>query len=287
MICRGDLRHLGFIMKSIVTCFFLLASFFIVAHHAYAGDLPRGDFSGMENAGMAVVSNIIDAQTIELDDGRLVRLVGIDLPDLTYQDAGEFAEITHTILKDMLLGQTVTLHQTPTKDLGRMNRMGHYLMHVERQADHSWVQGTLIGLGLARARTGQRNPQMAKQMLGLEELARWEKIGIWEDDTGYKILTPEEAEEHIRSFAIVRGTVRSTSTKASRIYLNFGTDWKTDFTVSIPPGEKRHFSKQNIDPLQWGGKTVEVRGWLDSYNGAFMEINHPEAIRVLKEAPTP
>ncbi len=286
MICRGAMRHFISTMRNILACFYALAIFFILpmlSAPALASDLPRGNFSTMKNAGIATVTNVIDAQTLELGDGRLVRLIGIDLPDLSYQDSGEFAEMSLRILQDMLLGQSVVLYQSATKDKGRMNRMGHHLAHIKRQADDVWAQGSLLALGLARVRTGKRNPEMAAQMLGLESLARWEKIGIWEDGTGYSILSPKETEGKIRSFQIVEGVVKSAAQKNSRIYLNFGDDWREDFTVSIPPGEKRSFSKQNIDPLQWNGKRIEVRGWLDSYNGAFMEINHPEAIRLLKE----
>src|SRR5690606_5521266 len=144
------------------------------------------------------------------------------------------------------------------------------IAHLERQSDKSWIQGTLLALGLARARTGRRNPEMARQMYDLEQTAIAQKIGVWEKD--FKILAPDEASKGEGSFQIVEGRIHSSALKHNRIYLNFGPDWKTDFTVSIAPEDKRIFSKQNLDPLQWNNKNVRVRGWIENLNGPYMEI---------------
>jgi micrococcal nuclease len=61
-----------------------------------------------------------------------------------------------------------------------------------------------------------------------------DKAGIWENYS--KVLPPEEAEAHEGSFQIVEGRIESAALKQNRIYLNFGKDWKTDFTISIAPG---------------------------------------------------
>jgi len=67
------------------------------------------------------------------------------------------------------------------------------------------------------------------------------------------------------------------------VYLNFGKNWRDDFTVSIAPENKRVFSKQSINPLEWNGKILRVRGWVEDYNGAYIEIDHPQAVEVLKQ----
>ncbi|MCK5284782.1 MAG: thermonuclease family protein [Alphaproteobacteria bacterium] len=269
-------------MKIILVFFTLLTSFFYTSISAAENEtLPKGDFSKMKRSDIVTVSQIINPQTLQLHDGRIIRLSGINYPDYNTENTGKFSLMAMDILRDMLEGESVTLYHTQKKNLGRMNRMGHHLVQLERQKDGVWIQGTLLTLGLARVYTTQRNPEMSAQMYAFEDTARNEKLGIWEDET-YKILTPETAIEHLNSFQIIEGLIESTALKNNRIYLNFGKNWKTDFTVSIAPADKRIFSKQGIDPLQWNNKTIRVRGWVESYNGAYIEINHPQAIEVIE-----
>ena len=181
----------------------------------------------------------------------------------------------------MLIGKSVALYQTVNRDQGRVNRMGHNIAQLERESDKAWIQGALLSLGLARARTTQRNPEMAQQMYDLEQAAMAQKLGIWEKTV--KVLTPDETSFYEGSFQIVEGRIVSTALKQNRVYLNFGQNWKDDFTVSIAPEDKRVFLKQNLDPLQWNGKQVRVRGWIESYNGPYMQINHPQAIEVAED----
>ncbi len=79
----------------------------------------------------------------------------------------------------------------------------------------------------------------------------------------------------------------STAMIKNTIYLNFGDNWRTDFTIEIPSNAKRRFSKAGLDPLQWGNTRVRVRGWIDSYNGPIVKVEHPEAIQILSESSSP
>ncbi len=273
-------------MLRILVLFLIAANCFINA--AYAETVPRlpsGDFSELRRTGMVNVKAVIDPQTIQLEDGHIVRLTGIDFPDFNPDEPGDFSLTAMQILRDMLVGKTVLLYQTVNREEGRINRMGQDIAQIQRESDKAWVQGTLLSLGLARVRTAQRNPEMAQQMYDLELAAMKDKAGIWENYS--KVLPPEEAEAHEGSFQIVEGRIESAALKQNRIYLNFGKDWKTDFTISIAPEDKRAFSKQNLDPLQWNGKQVRVRGWIESYNGPYMQISHPAAIEVKIDEKSP
>ncbi len=72
--------------------------------------------------------------------------------------------------------------------------------------------------------------------------------------------------------AVVRG----------RVYLNFGADWKTDFTVTVAPRDRRLFDDAGIDPGAFAGARLRVRGWVKQYNGPMIEVTHPEQIEVLE-----
>jgi len=239
----------------------------------------------------AKITEVISPVTVLLDDGSIARLSGINVPNSIGEDISPLAVTARDILKDLLVGKRVDIYQTKDKKTGLQNRMGHDLVHIERNADGAWAQGTLLALGLARVKTDESTAHTAKEMLALENQARTDKQGIWADEA-FAIIdanNEDNAEQAIGRFAIVEGAIESVALKKNRIYVNFGKDWKTDFTVSIAPEHKRSFSNKKLDPMNWGGQRVRVRGSVREYNGAYMEITHPESIEFLVDPtqPTP
>lgn len=236
----------------------------------------------MRKAKPSEIIDVVSPLTLLLRNGSIVRLSGVDIPGSHSEEISPLAVTARDILKDLLAGKNVDIYQTKNKDAGRVNRMGHELAHLVRSDDDIWAQGVLLRLGLARVKTSIVNTDMAEQMLALEGSARNEGLGFWGEDD-YRVLSDDEAESAIGKFAIVEGQIESVALKKNRIYINFGKDWKKDFTVSIAPEDKRIFSKAGIDPLGWGGQTIRVRGSIRHYNGPYMEVTHPAAIEFIKE----
>jgi hypothetical protein len=73
-----------------------------------------------------------------------------------------------------------------------------------------------------------------------------------------------------------------------RIYLNFGADWRTDFTVEIQARDAKAFGlKKNAVDGAWFreaylGKKLRVRGQLRPINGFQVRVTHPLQLEVLK-----
>lgn len=237
----------------------------------------------MRAAGTGKIRSIVDPYTLILADGKTVRLSGIDLPDHDPFEPGEMAARALQVLRDKFEGKSVTLYQTKDAKTGRINRMGHELAHIELIDGKLWAQGLLLAEGLARVRTSARNPEMAGQMLALEQEARAGEAGIW-GLTGFPVLEAGTAGDHAGGFQIVEGKVRSVAIVRNTIYLNFGQDWRSDFTIGIPAAGRRAFTKAGIDPLQWAGTDIRGRGWLRSWNGAYMEVDHPQAIEFVESS---
>ncbi len=242
--------------------------------------LPTGDFKELKETGSAIVADVIDPMTVRLDDGRTIHLTGLDYPDLDHHEPGPLSVTAQHILEDFLKGKKVIIYQTPSAKEGRINRMNHKIAHIVRKNDKVWTQGLIIKLGLARVRTTPYNAQMAQQMLHLEDLARGKKSGLWEMEK-YKVLAPDQAQNYIDSYQIIEGKVISASMKKNRLYLNFGRNWKDDFTVSVSSSDLRRFARKGLEPNRWSGKKIRVRGWLESYNGAYMEVDHPARFEAL------
>ena len=98
---------------------------------------------------------------------------------------------------------------------------------------------------------------------------------------GLEAIMADEG-RHAGSFQIIEATILDVTSYRGRYFLNFGDDYRTDFTVTIAPDDMRHFRAQDIDPEIWEGQRVRVRGWMESYNGPNLPIAVPEALEPLE-----
>lgn len=268
---------------------FFIACIFIPQAWAGANTLPdthapiiKGDFSLMKHTTVAKVDKVIDAQTVLMKDGKIVRLLGIDYP---FEQGGDITPETlaakERLEKLLKEGSDVILWQSRNSKTGRMNRMGHILAHLETKKDGRWINGTLIDEGHAWVMTDWSNADMADQMYALEKKARAEEKGLWSKDSRYGLLTPETASAGDGSFRVVEGIVNRSATSKNNLYLNFGSDMRKDFTVRISPALRKQLAREGVDPMNLSGQHVRVRGWIREWNGPFMELESAERLEIL------
>jgi hypothetical protein len=94
---------------------------------------------------------------------------------------------------------------------------------------------------------------------------------------------PESLRWHdLGTFQIVEGTVQNVTVRSSRGYLNFGHNWRTDFTIVIQPRDMKAFRAADVDPYSYANRTVRVHGWIDRLNGFEIEAASPAQIEVVK-----
>lgn len=99
--------------------------------------------------------------------------------------------------------------------------------------------------------------------------------------SAYEVREALETSAYTNDYQIVRGVIAEATEVRGRIFLNFGTDWRTDFTVTIAPRDVATFAESGLDPLSWPGRAIRVRGWLEWYNGPMVEASHLEQIELL------
>ncbi|MFQ5467913.1 MAG: thermonuclease family protein [Kiloniellaceae bacterium] len=229
--------------------------------------------------GAARVREIVDGDTLVLDDERQVRLVGIQAPKLPLGRTGfrawPLAEAAKSALSALTLGRTVRLAYGGA----RMDRHGRVLAHLFGP-DGVWVQGALLARGLARVYSFVDNRAAVAPMLARERAARGAGRGIWAASF-YRVGKPAAAARPVGTLQLVEGRVLDVAIVRGRAYLNFGSDWRSDFTVTLAPRTRRMFQAAGIDPTAYRGRRVRVRGWLKSFNGPMIEATHPEQIEVL------
>ena len=236
--------------------------------------------SGFSPKGSAVVQAVIDGDSLTLADGRTVRMVGIQAPKLPKGRPNfvewPLAREAQAALSELVMGRTVTLSFGGTPQ----DRYGRVLAQLARD-DGLWVQGELIRRGLARVYTFPDNRAAAAEMLALEREARAEKRGLWADPF-FAIRKPEEASRFTGELQLLEGQIVDGARTQNAVFLNFGADWHTAFTLRLNTEALRLFRADNVDPLALIGATVRVRGYIRrDRERAIMDITHPEEIERL------
>lgn len=241
-----------------------------------------------ETAHRAKVVEIVDGDTVLIDppfkDGNEIRLVGIQAPKLPLGRANfptwPLAPEAKQALSDLTLGKTVAL----TFGGARRDRYARWLahLHVIDGDARVWVQGEMLKRGLARVYTFPDNRALADDMLSHEQEARQSKAGIWALPF-YTIRNsdPETLLDLLGTFQLIEGRIVDAAFVKGTVYLNFGADWRSDFTIAIQRKHMKTFSLSGIDPREWQGRAVRVRGWLTKRNGPMIKATHPEQIELL------
>ncbi len=229
---------------------------------------------GLEPAGRATVAEVGPRGGLLAEGGAEVRLAGVDLPRPEEPLAGE----ARAALAAAVLGREVALFRAGET---ARDRYGRALAHV-CPPDGGWAQGRLLELGYARVATWPGAAALAARMLALERGARAAGRGVWARRR-FRVRNPHETRRDIDSFQIVEGRVVAAARVRGRVYLNFGPDWRTDFTFAAGPPARRAFARAGIDLAGLAGRRVRGRGWVTLRNGPAIELTHPEQLEVLGE----
>lgn len=232
------------------------------------------------------VRSILDGDTFYLDDGLKVRLSAIQAPKLPLGRAGfeawPLGEESKSALIKLTSGKTLQLYYSGEKR-DRYNRALAQTFTLKEDGTRDlWLQEEMVRLGMARVYTWPDTFQDSEKLYAAEIRARDAKRGIWGEEY-YKIRSPapDALAQDVDSYQIVQGVITSAADVRGQIYLNFGANYKTDFTIAIAKRDRKRFEKSGIDPLSLEGATVRVRGWIELSNGPMVWLDHPERLEVL------
>jgi len=239
---------------------------------------------GLRDGPKGTVTQIVDGDTLLLDNGLVVRLVGIQAPHLALGREGEVdwpkGDAAKAELESIALNQPVLLRYGGEEK----DRYGRLLAQVFTTGDGPvWVQQAMLGAGMARVYSFPDNRSCLPELFAAEIKARAGRLGIWADPyyTVRRADRPTEFSGLSGHYELVEGRVLAAEKAAGRVYLNFGRHFKEDFTAVIEARALRLFATEKLDPLKLSGALVRVRGWVDLRDGPRIEISHPEQIEVL------
>ena len=239
---------------------------------------------GLRDGPKGTVTQIVDGDTLMLDNGLVVRLIGIQAPHLGLGRPGlddwPKAAASKQALSDLTLNKPVLLRYGGEQK----DRYGRLLAQVFlRDTAGTWVQQQMLLEGMARVYSFPDNRACLPDLFAAETRARTGGLGIWSDPY-YRVRRadrPADFSSLSGHYELVEGRVLKADKTGGRVYLNFGRYYKEDFTAVLDAKAQRLFAGDKIDPLKLGGALVRVRGWIDLHDGPRIEITHPEQIEVL------
>jgi len=214
---------------------------------------------------------VIDARSFRLEDGREVRLAGIEPAGTT--DANRTA-----VLAGIIAGREVTLRgEDDTPD-----RYGRQVAFVYLAGSETPVQNELLKQGEALVSADVAEKDCAAALFAAEAEARQAKKGTWADASVIKNAeSPDDILTGIGRFTVVEGKVLSVRQAGATTYLNFGRNWTRDFAVTISRRMMPAVKAVGLIAKSLENKKIRVRGVVEARGGPRIEVLRVEQIEVL------
>jgi endonuclease YncB( thermonuclease family) len=253
-------RHIRLTVAAYI-CVTLLTAF---------SDTPYAACNSMAQGEGRVVS-IISATTFRLDDGREVRLAGIEPPP---DDAGKATEL----LRSLVAGRDVSL----AGEDDQPDRYGRQRAFVSLRNPALLVQAELLRQGTVLAYPPGSDQDCSRELLGAENAGRLAQRGIWGSPAAIKNAErPDDILAGIGRFLVVEGKILSARQAGATFYVNFGRRWTRDFAVTISRRIIPSFESAGLDLKSLVNKRVRVRGWVEKRGGPRMEMVRPSQLELI------
>lgn len=241
----------------------------------------------LKRGSVHTVNEVLDAETIRLDDTRLVRLIGalpLTAPAAAARSGTPPDEQAKSTLADLAIGRSARLYY-PSVD---RDRYGRTLAHVIVEAgpnESIWIQRHLITTGHARAYVLPGSAECIDTLIAHESAARNAGLGLWALAAHRPISSWRT--RHLRrvagTFQLVEGHVSRVGTSRGNVYLNFGRNRRFAFTAFIARASLNGQRSWLQELKNLEGRRIRVRGWIEIHNGPYIEVTHPNQIELLEK----
>lgn len=221
---------------------------------------------------VVTVRAVTDGDTVRLTDGRKVRLIGINAPELARDRRREepLARLARQELTRLIGRRAITLVIGPDAH----DRYGRLLAHI-KLANGKWAGERLLQQGLASVIAIPPNLAHLPHYRKAEASARRNKIGIWAHPD-YRPIPATSLSSDKTGYQFVAGRIKRVGRSRKNIYFNL----TPSFAVVI---KRKHWHYFGGDPQQWRGKRIIVRGWVSWRNNELkIRVGHPAMIEILE-----
>lgn len=218
----------------------------------------------------ATVRYVHDGDTLHLSDGRKLRFIGINTPELARDDhaAEPYAiEARQYVRQRLPVGSRIGLAYGAERE----DRHGRVLAHIVL-ADGSSLNQRMLAQGYAQFIAVPPNLTQLKCYRHAEQQARQANLGIWRLHF-HQVLHSENVSGKERGFHLLRGRIIRVGKSKKHIWLNLDGP----IALRIRRSDLHYFAAG--EPSSWRGRYVEARGWIYQRKGQqSMGIKHPAAL---------
>ena len=223
------------------------------------------------------VRQVIDGDTIELDNGSMVRYIGIDTPEIRKRQGGSwvyapepYAEKAKEFNRRLVEGKQVRLEfDVQKKD--KYNRLLTYCF-----VGDTFVNARMLEDGFALLYTIPPNVKYAGLLVKMQEAARQNNRGLWGE---IRVVPAQEAKDYLNKIVTIEGRVSSIYQSSKVTILNFG---RSKFKAVIFKEDYPVFMSSGVSISSYKGKTVRLSGKVREYKDDFEIIaRHPSAIEAV------
>lgn len=215
------------------------------------------------------VKTVYDGDTVVLEDGRKIRLLGINTPEVQHRD-----KMADAGGKEARLWLMNKLQHTKVRmeiDAEKTDKYGRTLAHLfTEEKEH--INLSLVKAGLAEVSIYPPNLLYVNELVAAEKQAEKAKLGIWQQPEYAAIPISSLTEAGHPGWTRLVGKVVSIRNTRKYIYL--------EFSSQVEARIERKWLFLFPDVNDYLDKTVEIRGWLNKSKKHFsLLIRHPSAIR--------
>jgi endonuclease YncB( thermonuclease family) len=203
-------------------------------------------------AGLAsvTVQRVVDGDTLRLSDGRNVRMIGLNTPELGKKGRSDepFAVTARKRLEALVAASDGRLSLQPGKE--SKDRYGRTLAHVYG-ADGANLEAQMLAEGLGFLVAVAPNVDLVNCQQAAERSARQAGLGVWRQSP---VLKADQIS--VSGFAVLSGRV-------SKVQRNRGGVWielQDSVVLRVAPNLLARFDVASLENLK--GKQVEARGWV-------------------------
>ncbi len=222
---------------------------------------------------IVTVKRVIDGDTLQFNDGRRLRLIGVNAPERPKdgQPAEPLADSAWHLLQTLASpGSHLRLRWGKEKK----DHYGRLLAHAFN-ADGRNLSASLLAAGMGAAIQIPPNLWRYACYLRAEKSARRQRHGIWH----LAYFAPLDANHlpgGIHGFHFIRGRLSRIGKSKTALWLNLGKH----FALRIRKKELHYFKKIHFDQLV--GRELTARGWLYTYHRGqwSMNLHHPGSLEI-------
>jgi len=240
--------------------------------------ISRDNQSNSSPVGAKTVTKVIDGDTVIVEGGASVRLLGIDADEKSYPcyDAAK------NRLEELVLGKEVVLE----KDQSDQDQYKRYLRYLI--LDDQNIDLQLVEEGLAVARFSPENQKYKEKIQKAETAAKEKKIGCkwggvtlpreetktefkWEkltaEATGLEVIGDCQAGNFSGKEKIIEGKVADAyKSKTNTVFINFDKPYPNHCFVAVIFSANLYKFIENPEKY-YANKTVRIKGVIKEYEG--------------------